>query len=168
MNASVLPVKFEYIQLPALRFIGIDAWRTNEKWEELWNRREEILRPLEGVKGRISAVLPHIGALCHHDDGEVDVVNRYVVGNFFVADTPVPHGYDYYDLKPQTIAYAVFENMTEDEFWPRYEATRDKILADGVGIPYPAGYWHAELYFDRVLTEPPFTCAVLFACDKTV
>ena len=74
------------------------------------------------------------------------------------------------DLKPQTVAYAVFEDITEDKLWQRYEVTRDKILSEGITIPYPVGYWHAEVYFDKTPiiepSDPPFRCCVLFACNK--
>ena len=170
MSEKIIPEKFEYIEIPALRFIGIDAWRTKDEWSDLWRRKEEFLPLLEMMKDRISRVLPYTGAICHHDDGEVDVINRYLVGKFFDADTSVPDGYDFHDLKPQTAVFAVYGDMAEDAFWQRYYLTRDRILSDGIGIPYPVGYWHAEVYFDKtpVIKEndPPFSCGVLFACNK--
>lgn len=49
-------------------------------------------------------------------------------------------------------------------------STRDKILADGIGILYPHSYWHAEVYYDKTPIiehgNPPFRCGVLFACNK--
>jgi len=122
--------------------------------------------------------MAYITTFCHHDNGEIndhnepDRVNRYLVGRFFESDTIVPEGYDYFDFKPQTAGYATFENMTniEDEFWQRYIITRDTILNDGITIPYPVGYWHAEVYFDKTPiiepSDPPFSCSVLFATNK--
>jgi len=166
MSEKITPTKFEYIEIPALRFIGIDAWRTKEDWGDMWRRKDEFLPQLENMKESLDLTIPHVCAFCHHDDGAVDVVNRYLIGRFFKADTPVPDGYDFHDLKPQTVAYAVFDNGVENEFFLRYEITRDKILGDGIGIPYPVGYWHGEVYIDKTPVDPPFCCGVLFACNK--
>lgn len=170
MDTKITPSKFEYLKLPALRFIGIDAWRTKEDWSDMWRRKDEFMPQLDEMQDRISKDMPYICAFMHHDDGEVDVVNRFLIGRFFEIDTTVPQGYDYHDIKSQTVAYAVFDNMTEDKLWQRYEVTRDTILNDSITIPYPVGYWHAEVYFDKTLilkpNDPPFSCGVLFACNK--
>jgi hypothetical protein len=169
MSDKITTAKFEYIEIPALRFIGIDAWRTKEEWGDMWRRKDEFLPQLERMKDKISSIMPYTCAFMHHDDGEVDVINRMLIGKFFNADTSVPDGYDYHDLKPQTAAYAVFDDMIEDKLWQRYEATRDRILNEGITIPYPVGYWHAEVYFDITpmidKDTPPFSCGVLFACN---
>ena len=170
MSTTVKPVKFSYIKIPAIRFIGIDAWRTKEEWGDIWLRKDEILKPLEDLSESIYPEMPYVSAFLHHDDGEVDVINRMLIGRFFKIDTPVPKGYDYHDLTPQTAAYAVFENTTAETFWQRYEVTRDTILAEGITIPYPVGYWHAEVYYDKtpliLKNDPPFDCGVIFATNK--
>lgn len=178
MSTTIKPAKFEYLRLPELRFIGIDAWRTKEDWGDMWRRKDEILQPLDAIKQHVYSGLPYAAAFCHHDDGEIndhnepDRVNLYLIGMFFNKDTPIPNGYDYHDLKAQTAGIAVFENMTDinDEFWQRYIITRDTILNDGVTIPYPVGYWHAEVYYDKtpIIAEndSPFDCGVLFATNK--
>lgn len=44
------------------------------------------------------------------------------------------------------------------------------ILAGGITIPYPVGYWHAEVYCDKTPlikeNDTPFDCGVLFATNK--
>ena len=166
------PNDFGYVALPALRFIGIDAWKTGEEWTNLWGRVGEFMPRLEQIENCISLEVPYIAALCHHDDGEVDKVNRYLVGHFFKANTPVPDGYDFFDLSPQSVGRTLFENVRGfgEEFWQRYNLTRDSILKDGVSIPYPKGYWHAEVYLDNI-PQPEgesadLSCWVLFACNK--
>ena len=160
-------VNFKYIKLPAMRFIGIDTWRTKEEWLDMWIRRNEFLPKLEeGMKEQISSVMPWVCSFMHHDDGEVDATNRYLIGHFFEPDTLVSPGYDYYEFKPQTAAYAVFEEACFEDLFLRYEVTRDKILEDGIGIPYPISYWHAEVYFDKTPDEELFNCGVLFSCNK--
>lgn len=170
MSEKIAPSKFEYLRFPKLRFIGIDAWRTKEAWGDLWRRKDEYLPLLDGMKDKIYKDMPYICAFMHHDDGEVDVINRFLIGRFFEAGTPVPPGYDYHDLEPQSAAYAVFDGVTENELWQRYETARDMILSDGISIPYPVGYWHAEVYFDKTPLiepgDPMFNCGVLFACNK--
>lgn len=170
MNNNIKPVKFEYIQIPELRFIGIDAWRTKEDWGDMWLRKAEILKPLDDLSEHLYRDMPYVCAFMHHDDGEVDVINRMLIGRFFDAEAYVPNGYDYRDLSPQTVAYAVFENVTADTLWQRYEVTRNTILAEGITIPYPVGYWHAEVYYDKTPlvkeNDPPFNCGVLFATNK--
>jgi len=172
MSKKIKPASFTYVNLPALRFIGIDAWRTKEDWGDLWRRQHEFMPLLDDMREHISPAMPHICAFMHHDDGEVDVINRFLIGRFFSADTPVPEGYDHHGLRPQTAAYAIYDGMTEDRLWQRYEVTRDRILSEGVLIPYPVGYWHAEVYYDKTpMIEkdgPPFRCGVLFACNKSL
>jgi len=171
MRKKLKPTSFAYAEFPALRFIGIDAWRTKEDWGNLWRRQDEFMPRLNAMREHISPAMPHICAFMHHDDGEVDVVNHFLVGRFFHTNTPVPEGYDHHDLQPQAAAYAIFNEMTEDKLWQRYECTRDTILGEGVTIPYPVGYWHAEVYYDKTPMiepgNPPFRCGVLFACNKT-
>ena len=83
MKGEGQTVNFKYIKLPAMRFIGIDAWRTKEEWLDMWIRRNEFLPKLEeGMKERISSAMPWVCSFMHHDDGEVDVINRYLIGHF--------------------------------------------------------------------------------------
>ncbi|MEA4833370.1 hypothetical protein SDC9_160822 [bioreactor metagenome] len=35
MDEKITPTKFEYIEIPALRFIGIDAWDWGDMWQLL-------------------------------------------------------------------------------------------------------------------------------------
>ena len=48
-----------------------------------------------------------------------------------------------------------------------YEQTRDRILSDGYGIPYPVGYFHAEVYLKENIPEDGVISplAYLFACQ---
>ena len=168
MNENRQPLHFEYLEFPALRFIGVAAWRTQEEWDDMWRRKEDFSPTLEEMKEQISPIMPYRCAFMHHDDGEVDKINRYLIGHFFDVGTPVPEGYDYHDLKPQTAAYAVFHGATFQDLFVRYEVTRDKILSDGMGIPYPVGYWHAEVYFEKTPDEEGLlNCGVLFSCHKS-
>ena len=47
MNDEKIKLKsFEYIELPAARFIGIDALRTGEGFGDLWERKGEFMPAL--------------------------------------------------------------------------------------------------------------------------
>ena len=64
----------------------------------------------------------------------------YLVGRFFRADTPVPEGFDFYDVPTEHTTYAIY--TSEDFNGDRWEAYYDRILSNGVCIPYPQRYWH--------------------------
>lgn len=136
---------FEYIKLGKLRFIGLEFAK---------NPDIHLLRPAESLP-KLIPMLPEYGteinALCHlehHHGGAVNVNQCNMMGYFFKADTPVPEGYDYYDVPTTQAAYAVYysPNFDGDIFGAAYEFTRDQILGDCVNIPYPQAYWTAEVY----------------------
>jgi len=136
---------FEYMGIGKVRFIGLEFAK---------NPDIHLLRPAESLP-KLIPMLPEYGAeitaLCHlehHNGGEVNVDPCNMMGYFFKADTPVPEGYDYYDLPTEHAAYAVYSHPDFDGniFGAAYEFTRDQILSEGVHIPYPSAYWTAEVY----------------------
>ena len=138
---------FEYIQIGKVRFIGLEFAK---------NPGINLSRPAESLPELIP-ILPKYGteitALCHlehHHGGEVNKNQCNMMGYFCKADTPVPEGYDYYDVPTEHAAYAVYYSSDFDGnyFDAGYEFTRDQILGDNVHIPYPAAYWIAEVYTD--------------------
>ena len=147
-NKSVLTNEaFGYIKIGKVRFIGIDAWRTGEEWVDLWERSGEFMPSLETLAMKYGTDITDNCSMMHHNGNEVDTENHFLAGRFFKADTPVPEGYDSYDVPTESAAYAVYTtNEYDGAIGSAYYATRDKILADGVGIPYPHSYWHAEVY----------------------
>lgn len=79
----------------------------------------------------------------------------------------MPEGYDYYDIPTENAAHAVYSTENyDDPLGAAYYATRDKILADGVGIPYPHAYWHAEVYTNGRSHEGTYRFAYMFSIDK--
>ena len=86
----------------------------------------------------------------HHNGGEVNVNETHIGGFFFQADTPVPYGCIFYDVPTVNIGYGLYcgdESFGGDTF-DAYVFTRDKILNDGVIIPYPEAYWTAVQFID--------------------
>ena len=60
--------EFKYIDIPALRFIGVDAWLYKEEWMNLWSRKNDFLPQLEAMDG-LDPTIPYVCAFLHHDDG---------------------------------------------------------------------------------------------------
>ena len=140
---------FEYRTLGKLRFIGIDAERTCEDWDVLWARNGEFMPALEELMSKYAADIPYDCAFMHHNGNEVDSENHYLAGRFFKEGTPVPEGYDYYDVPTEQAAYAIYSvNKFDGDIGLAYYCTRDQILSDGGKIPYPHAYWHASVYTD--------------------
>ena len=155
---------FEYRALGKLRFIGIDAWRTGEEWDTLWARCGEFIPILDALMPEYATVIIENCSMMHHNGHEVDTENHFLAGRFFKADTPVPEGYDYYDVPTERAAYAIYTtNNYDGAIGSAYYTTRDKILSESVGIPYPHAYWHAEVYTDGRPREGNYRFGYLFS-----
>ncbi|MCL2775679.1 MAG: AraC family transcriptional regulator [Oscillospiraceae bacterium] len=147
-GAKIICENFEYLTLGKLQFIGIDAW-PNEGWDELWARRGEFMPALDALMSEYGTDITDDCAFLHHNGHGVDTENHYLAGRFFKAGTPVPEGYDYYDVPTERAAYAVYTtNKYDGDIGLAYYFTRDQILSEGVTIPYPLSYWHAAVYTD--------------------
>ncbi len=150
-----------------VRFIGIDASRTGEGWDGLWARSGEFMPALEALADEYGASPALPCSLMHHNGNDVDTENHFLAGRFFKADMPVPVGYDYYDVPTERAAYAVYTTEEYDgALGSAYYATRDKVLADGMGIPYPHAYWHAEVYTDGRPHDDHCRFGYLFSVGK--
>ena len=149
-NGPILKFEsFEYLSMGKVRFIGIDAWRTGEDWGALWARAEEFMPVLDALMAYYAIDVTQRCSLIHSGGFEVGVEEHFIAGRFFKAGTPVPEGYDYYDVLTERAGYAVYSSRDFNmDIEPAYTLTRDKILGDGLLVPYPQGYWHAEVYTD--------------------
>ena len=171
-NEIAVCESFQYIKLGKVRFIGIDARQVKddlvfeEDWGHLKERSSEYMNVLDGLAAKYGTDITAFCCLSHHNGHEVDTENHYLAGRFFKADTPVPEGYDYYDVPTENSAYAVYTTDQGGAFWAAYFATRDKILTDGVGIPYPHAYWHAEAYIDGNPHDGNYRFAYIFSVDE--
>ena len=140
---------FEYLKLGNLRFIGIDAWRTGEDWDALWARSNEFMPTLDELMTEYGVDITDNCAMMHHNGNEVDTENHYLAGRFYKPGTPVPSGYDYFDIPTKHAAYAIYTiNKYDGDIGKAYYFTRDQIISEGIKIPYPHAYWHAAVYTD--------------------
>lgn len=151
---------FQYRSLPALRFIGRE-----EDLDAPENRRE-LFQALDGLGARSSDFAYDLFFMHHYGLG-VDVERMHGFwGRFFQADTPVPEGFAYFDLVPQSdgqagppylsqFAFATFSGSREAlhgregyDSDAMYDVTRNIILGQGVHITYPDKYWTAEVFLN--------------------
>ena len=154
---------FEYRDIGKTRFIGIDMNRADEKLDDVWTR---IGPTLDALMPKHASGITENCTLGHHN-GTPHAENYLLVGRFFKVDTPVPEGFAYYDVPTTRAGYAIYhdDNFRGDYFQPAYEITRDKILDDGVKIPYPEGYWTAEVYTNGRVKEGAHRFGYLFSVE---
>ena len=152
---------FEYKRMPALRFIGREG-------DDLDNGeiRKQLFRTLDAMDDDQSDFAYDIFFM-HHYGLCVDVGPWHGFwGRFMKADAPVPEGFIHFDLVPQNdgkagppflsqVAFATFSGNTDAmhkhegyDVDAMYDVTRNKILGQGVNIPYPEKYWTAEVFLD--------------------
>ena len=149
-GAKLICENFEYCTLGKVRFIGIDAWHTGEEWDTLWSRKREFMPALDELMHDYAIEITDDCSMMHHNGNEVDTENHYLAGRFFKLGTPVPEGYDYFDVPTERCAYAIYAtNKYDGDIGLAYNFTRDQVLSEGVKIPYPHAYWHATVYIDN-------------------
>jgi hypothetical protein len=141
--------KFEYKYVGKLRFIGLDL--KQNPGLSIKDTVEKISPLLNPLKSEHAWEITDYCYLEHHNGGQVNVNETGIGGWFFKADTPVPDGCIFYDIPTINIGYGIYcgdENFDGDTF-DAYEFTRDKILSDGVEIPYPQAYWTAVQFIEE-------------------
>lgn len=139
----------EYLDLPPLRFIGKDVIASGpdagDAYGRMWGQSASFMPILEGMQDYASSIADPC-ALMHHDNQEADKQMHYLVGRFMKAGTPVPDGLDYYDLPASSVCRIFYRGEFDDAISQAYEKTRDTILLEKHTVPYPVGYFHAEIY----------------------
>jgi len=146
---------FEYKHVPAVRFIGKECKNAGEVMPTLDTLRE------------YDSEINHDILFSHHYGKGVDVEpNHDFYGRFMKADTPVPDGFIHFDFTHDYVGGAGFpfqskfalatfagdvDAMHKSEgydAYAMYDVTRNIILGQGIGIPYPEKYWHAEVFLN--------------------
>jgi len=160
----------KYIDLSAVRFIGKDVLakgkERGKKYGEMWDKSDEFM-PVLDTMADYATIITEPCALMHHNNGAYNKnPMHYIVGKFMKASTPVPEGFDYWDIPKTKMAYAIFNGEFDAMINNAYKMTRDKVLADGWKIPYPGGYFHAEVYVKENIPQKGVVSRLgyLFAC----
>jgi len=152
---------FEYVKLPDIRFIGQEETKPDDI-----EARRQVFETLDAMQGCTSGFDEDV-FLMHHYGLGVDVGAWHGFwGRFMRPDTPVPEGFLSFDFIQNNdgkagppfcaqFAYAVFKGDTDAmhkhegyDSDAMYDVTRNIILGQGVGIPYPRKYWTAEVFPD--------------------
>lgn len=148
-------LEMNYKTIGKTRFIGAsvlfpggDAWDSGI-WVEPWRTAETYKKDLTALleKYGIEGLKYPCSLVCSGNQGLENGKVYYIAGYFFREGTPVPEGLQYYDIETTEVGFAVFHNPHDHkDLEDTYTATRDRILSDGRSIPYPTGYWNAEVH----------------------
>ena len=149
---------FEYIQMPAMRFIG----KPDDEIIHNHHLRPGIMQTLDDMTAYKSGF--DYDTFFFHWNGQAADTAPWqgIWGRFMKADTPVPEGFVYVDFIPlddgnagapyiSQFSCAVFSGdraaMHKDDNY--CDITRD-ITAQERGIPYPDKFWYAEIFYNGV------------------
>ena len=149
--------KFEYRHVGRLRFIGIDCKRAGIGGYDVKEANKLISKFLDPLMETYAADITDYCMLeTRHGQWVDDYYQLLVIGKFFKPDTPLPEwGWEgnllyYYDTPTVNIGHGVYsgdESFGGDPF-DAYVFTRDQILSDGIGIPFPRDYWTAVQFIE--------------------
>ena len=157
-----------YIDLPATRFIGkevkvdhLPPEERGDKYGEMNRRRGEFMPTLDALLPEHGVEVANACALMHFNNRACDEPGNtmhYIVGKFFKAGTPVPDGFDHWDMPETTIAFSVLHGEIKNIFAPGNPAnalhlTIQKFMADGYEIMYPANYLEVEVHLGDTIPE---------------
>lgn len=130
-----------------VKFEGDDAWDTKDLWEKMWQTTEAHREELHALLTEYGTEIQFPCSLVHSGNQELATDVHYIAGYFFRENTPIPAGLQFYDIKTIQVGFAVFQNTDEPkDLENAYISARDRILQEGHGIPYPEGYWNAEVH----------------------
>ncbi len=139
----------EYLSLPAMRFIGKDVVASGpdagNQYGEMWGKSGAFM-PVLNAMTEFATTITDPCALMHHNNLDASQQMHYLVGRFMKADTPVPEGFDFYDLPASTVCRIFVTGEFDEMIGQVYEKTREQILQEHHTVPYPVGYFHAEIY----------------------
>jgi len=158
--------KFVYQHVGNLRFIGFDCDKTpGLSLREIIDKLTPLLDPLKSERAREIADYCYLE---HHNGGEVNVNETGIGGYFFKAGTHVPDGLIYYDIPTVNIGQGIYcgDESFGGDFFDAYEFTRDKIISDGVNIPYPEAYWTAAQFIDGEPVKGKYRFGYIFGVGE--
>ena len=158
-NRIVKLESLSYIDLPATRFIGMSE--DENEWpealiarEELWRRRGDFMPVLDAMT-EYATEITDMCDLTHNNNLEHDENSReiYLVGKFMQAGTPVPEGFDYYDIPATKVGLCVVRGGFDDMLDKGAGMIWDKIERGKYEVPYPDGWFFAQVYMEETVTD---------------
>jgi len=163
--------KFEYIELGKVRFIGLDEIRTKRGAAELLIDGSDFLSVIDSPLLKHSATEITDNCVMIHHSGTNHEETHILIGRFFKADTPVPEGYDFFDVLTEKAAYAIYssDNFSGDLVHgpeDAYSLTRDQILGNNVTIPFPQAYWHAVVFTNGLPVQGKYRYGYMFSVGE--
>ena len=155
-NRIVKLDKAECIDLPAVRFIGMEAQRHDwppdaiQAEDELWERHDEFIPILDAMTEYTTentdiCILEHCYNYAWDDP---DYKDQQLLGKFMKAGTPVPEGFGYVDIPATKIVLATYKG--------EWEAVMDKgpgMMWGKFDIPYPEGFFFARVFREETVME---------------
>jgi len=159
-NRIVHLERLTYIDLPETRFIGMAIDETEwpaaiEACDALWERRAEFMPVLDAM-AEYATVITGTCVLSHNNDidhSDPESAERCLIGRFMRAGAPVPDGFDCYDIPAAKVALGIcrgeFSTMTEKGPGKLY----DKVDRGRYSVPYPQGWFFAEVYLPETVPE---------------
>lgn len=166
---------FEYKKMPAMRFIGFEG----EEYDDLSTRLQKmsLLDSLTEYKTELDFPV----LFMHHYGLGMDIGEWHGVwGRFMKADTPVPEGFLFFDFLPENDGHAGLPYLSQFAFATfsgnmdamhqcegfdsdaMYDVTRNRMLGEGVCIPYPDKYWTAEVFLNGLEN---YSTAYMFSAE---
>ena len=151
---------FQYVRTGKMRFIGAPAQDSYSSPGSACKTIDELMPALNDLLKDHASVIPFLCQFCHHGHKEIGVEEEHwMEGYFFQEGTPVPDGADYFDILSEDIGLGIYRTRDVNEDWcPRYDQTRDRILGDGNLVPYPIAYWDSGAKID--LTSKDDECGL--------
>ncbi|MBQ7314370.1 MAG: hypothetical protein IJW81_12375 [Clostridia bacterium] len=162
---------FQYVRTGKMRFIGANSQGSYSSPGSVCKTIDELMPALKDLLKDHASVIPFLCQFCHHGHKEIGVEEEHwMEGYFFREGTPVPDGADYFDILSEDVGLGIYLTRDVNEDWcPRYDQTRDRILGDGNLVPYPIAYWDSGAKID--LTSKDDECALAMilpaVIDKT-
>ena len=160
----------QYRDLPATRFIGRNVRGGPQQFGEMWGRSGEFLPALNAMNEHHADITEPCALMHFHNKNNDAPGNEmaYIIGRFMKAGTPVPEGYDFWDMPASTVGLGIIRGEFDNLFKKGFRLTMDKIIADGYEITYPQNFFQAEVYVKENIPKGGVVSnlGILFACRK--
>ena len=160
-NQIVKLERTKYIDLPAMRFIGMAV--DEQEWpdrliaqEELLERRDEFM-PVLGALTDYAAEIAELTGLCtlrYNNSSDEEI---YLAGKYMRAGTPVPEGFGYYDIPATKIGLCLLRGEYTDLLDQGGWIIWNKLNRGKYSVPEDRWFFSEIFLEDTVMEEGAFT-----------